>query len=85
MPKTKLGGVLPNYGAVSKLIERYIKIERNTTVGSAAERAQVKRSTYYNRMNDPSGFTLQELRSFEKTLKIPREEMAAALAEALKY
>lgn len=85
MPRTKLDGALPNPGAVSKLIERYIKIERRITVEEASSRANVSLTSYYRRIGDPARFTLAELRSFGRALKIPPEEMSAALAEALKY
>lgn len=85
MPRTKLDGVLPNPGAVSKLIERYIKIERRITVEEATGRANVSMTSYYRRIGDPARFTLAELRNFAKALKIPQDEMSAALAEALRY
>ena len=85
MPRTKLEGAQPNPRAVAKLIERYIKIECNCTVEMAVDKAGVSRSLYYNRMKDPTQFTLAELRSFSKALRIPQEEVSAALAEAIRY
>lgn len=85
MPRTRLSGAIPNPRAVTKLIERYIKIERECTIEDAAARANVSRTLYYKRMKEPGCFTLAELRSFSKALKIPPEEMSAVLMEALKY
>lgn len=36
MPRTKLDSARPNPGAVAKLIERYVKIERRITVEEVA-------------------------------------------------
>ena len=85
MPRTRRNNCLPNPSAMTRLIERYIKIERRITVDEAVELAGCSRTLYYNRMRDPASLTLAELRSFAKALKIPQEEVAAALADAIKY
>lgn len=85
MPRTKLDARLPNPGAVAKLIERYIKIERRVTVDEAVGRAGASATSYYRRLKSPGDFTLAELRNFSKALKIPPDEMLAAFAEAIKY
>ncbi len=85
MPRTILDEYRPNPKAVSKLIERYIKIERHISVGEALDRAGYSRTMYYNRQKAPAEFTLAELRRWGKALNIPREEMAEALAEAIRY
>lgn len=66
MPRTKLGALLPDPGAVVKLVERYIKIERRITVEQAIKRTCL---------------TLEDLRSFAKALEIPKEELLAAVAD----
>jgi len=85
MPRTKLDGATPNPGAVAKLIERYIKIERRVNVDEAAARAGASVTGYYRRMKFPGDFTLAELRSFSKALRIPPDEMLSAFAEAIRY
>lgn len=85
MPRIRQNNFLANPAAVTKLIERYIKIERRITVDEAVESAGCSRTLYYNRIRDPASLTLAELRNFAKALKIPQEEMSAALAEAIRY
>jgi len=85
MPRTKLDGALPNPGAVAKLIERYVKIERRVTVDEVTVRAGASVTSYYRRMKSHGDFTLAELRSFSKALKIPPDEMLSAFAEAIGY
>lgn len=85
MPRIRQNTFLPNPSAVTKLIKRYIKIERQITLDEAVEMAGCSRTLYYNRMNNPANLTLAELRNFAKALKIPQEEVSAALAEALRY
>lgn len=85
MPRIRQNNFLANPAAVTKLIERYIKIERRITVDEAVECAGCSRTLYYNRIRDPASLTLAELRNFAKALKIPQEEVSAALAEAIRY
>lgn len=85
MPRTKLSARLPNPDAVAKLIKRYTKIERGIAAGDVAEQAGFSQSLYYKRLKEPEKFTLAELRGFAKALKIPPEELTAALAEAIRY
>ena len=85
MPRTKLDECLPDPSAVAKLIERYIKIERRITVDETVTKVGTSMTSYYRRMKDPGNFTLAELRQFGKTLKIPQEELSAALVKAIRY
>lgn len=85
MPRIRRNSCLPDPSAVTKLIERYVKIERRITAEDVAGKVGICRASYYNRIRDPTSLTLGELRSFAKALKIPQEEMFAALAEAIKY
>jgi len=85
MPRIRQNNFLANPAAVTKLIERYIKIERRITVDEAVGMAGCSRTLYYNRLRDPANLTLAELRNLSKALKIPQEEMSAALAEAIRY
>lgn len=85
MPRTKLDDRLPNPGAVAKLVERYIKIERRVLLDETLSAIGVSKKRYYSRMKDPEDFTFGEFRRFCKELKIPQEELLAACAEALRY
>lgn len=85
MLRTKLDALLPDLGAVVKLVERYIKVERRVTVEQAVEHTCLSRTSYYNRLKRPGDLTLEELRSFAKALEIPREELLAAVADAVRY
>jgi len=77
--------MLPNPAAVSKLIKRYIKVERDYTLEKTVDLAGYSKTLYYHRIKDPGNFTLAEVRSFGKALKIPPEEMLTALAQAIRY
>lgn len=85
MPRSKWNDHLPNPAAVSKLIERYIKIERHVTVEETASRAGYSRTLYYKRIKEPADFTLAELRNFSRVLNIPEQEVITAFAEAIRY
>ncbi len=85
MPRVKLGENLPNPRAVAKLIERYIKIERRDTVEEAVARMGYSKGLYYRRLKAPEDFSLAELRRFGRVLDIPQEELAEAIAAALRY
>lgn len=85
MPRTKLDAALPDPGAMAKLIERYVKIERRATIEEVTSRAGTSAKSYYRRLEKPENFTLKELRMFGKALKIPQEELCDAFAKAVKY
>ena len=85
MPKTKLDHHRPNPKAVAKLIKRYIKIERDGTVEGIIPQTGISRTRYYSRMRMPGMLTLDELHLLAKTLRIPADELNAAVAEALQY
>ena len=85
MPRVKWSENMPHPEAVAKLIERYIKIERRDTVEEALSRAGCSKGLYYRRLNAPEDFSLAELRRFGRALEIPQEELAEAVAAALRY
>lgn len=85
MPRTKLDRVLPNPSAVSKLVEMYLKIECRCSIDQAVALANCSKGLYYRRIKSPANFTLAELRSFGKALKIPQEELVEAIAAAIRY
>lgn len=85
MPRTKLDRVLPNPSAVSKLIEHYVKVECRCTLDQVVTSANCSKGLYYRRIRSPADFSLTELRSFGKVLKIPQEALVEAIAEAIRY
>lgn len=76
---------LPDLSAVKKLIERYVKVESSCTIAEASERAGFGVGVYYRRMNSPENFTLGELRSLAKVLRIPLPELITAIEAAVRY
>lgn len=85
MPRVKLSESLPNPRAVSKLIERYVKIESPIGLDETLARTRISRTRYYARLKDPGEYTLAEVRILGKTLNIPKEELIAAFVEAIQY
>lgn len=51
----------------------------------ALSRAGCSKGLYYRRLNAPEDFPLAELRRFGRALEIPQEELAEAVAAALRY
>ncbi len=56
-----------------------LRIDRDESIDRLADAAQIKRNTYFTHMHDPEKITLRELRAYIRVLRIPREDIIAAL------
>lgn len=78
MPKVALGQYAEKDINFSRAIKSCVT-RTGTDLDKLVNKARISRSTYFKHMRAPERITVGELRTYIQTLKIPKEDILAAL------
>lgn len=78
MPKVTLGQYAEKDINFSRAIKACVT-RTGTDLDKLVNKARISRSTYFKHMRTPEQITVGELRMYIQTLKIPKEDIIAAL------
>lgn len=78
MPKIALGQWTDKNKSLVRKIKS-LRIDRDESIDRLADAARIKRNTYFAHMKDPEKITVRELRAYIRVLRIPAEDIIAAL------
>lgn len=78
MPKVALGQYAEKDINFSRAIKSCVT-RTGTDIDKLVKRARICRTTYFNHMREPAQITVGELRAYIQMLKIPKEDVLAAL------
>lgn len=78
MPKVALGQYAEKDINFSRAIKSCVT-RTGTDLDKLVSKARISRSTYFKHMRAPERITVGELRTYIQTLKIPKEDILAAL------